>query len=90
MANKVQVPDQPQIHAEFDCGSAIIDSAPDRPTRLSFSADAAIGFANLLLATALNAQRHDDAIVDVWLNKAKEDDSENGRDWLHIIARWEA
>ena len=88
MATNVKEPDLQQIHAEFDL-SVIIDSAPDRPTHLSFPADAAIGFANLLLATAQEAQHHDAAIIDVWVNKAKEDDSENGRDWLHIIATWE-
>jgi hypothetical protein len=90
MPTKVNDPEQHQMHAEFDCGDVIIDSGPDRPTHLSFPVNAAIGFADLLLATARNAQHHDEAIIDVWLNKAKEDGSENGRDWIHIIASWES
>jgi hypothetical protein len=89
MATNVKEPEQQEIHEEFDL-PVIIDSAPDRPTRLSFSAGAAIGFANLLLATAREAQRHEDGLIDVWLNRAKEDNSENGRDWLHIIATWKS
>jgi hypothetical protein len=90
MPTNVNEPEQQQIHAEFDCGGVIIDSGPDRPTHLSFSVDAAIEFADLVLATARNAQRHHEAVIDVWLNKAKEDGSENGRDWIHIIASWES